>query len=82
MNTEYDFFNMGVRHATEGLLHLKKVAKEIGEKYGEDAKLEFESGIAITIPTYAQSMQNEMNKDFKVDDKINNENYDKESRTR
>lgn len=82
MDREYDFFGMGVRHATEGLLHLKKVAKEIGEKYGMDAKLEFESGIATTIPTYAQVMQNEINVDLKPYNKAETENYQKGPRPR
>lgn len=57
MSNEYDFFDMGVRRANEGLINLKMMAKEIGEKYGLDAKLQFEAGIAMTIPAYSKISQ-------------------------
>lgn len=80
MNTEYDFFDMGIRYATEGLVSLKKCAAEIGEKFGENAKLEFESGIASTIPTYSSFQQYDVSKiqmetastDFGVPNQRNN----------
>jgi len=56
----YDFYGMGIRYANEGLMNLKKVAEEIGQRYGTNAQLEFETGIAMTIPTYSQIVQSEI----------------------
>jgi len=52
MNEEYDFYAMGIRHALDGILSLKKTAKEIEKEYGADARMEFEAGISVTIPEY------------------------------
>ena len=41
---------MGSRYATEGIVNLKNMAEEIGQKYGENAKTEFEAGICLAIP--------------------------------
>ena len=51
-NKEFDFYTMGIRYAKEMILNLHQAANEIGEKYGEDAKMEFEAGIVSTIPYY------------------------------
>ena len=60
MNNEYDFFDMGIRRAKEGLINLKKMAEEIGRQFGENAKLEFESGIASAVPTYSDFQRNDI----------------------
>lgn len=52
MSTEYDFYTMGIRYAKDQIVNLKEMAKKIGEQYGADAKMEFESGICMTIPSY------------------------------
>ena len=46
-NYEYDFYSYGLRIAKDMYSNNKKLAQEIGEKYGEDAKLEFECGFSI-----------------------------------
>lgn len=59
MSKEYDFYGMGMRYANEGLMNLRKVAEEIGQRYGADAQLEFETGIAMTIPAYTHVVHTE-----------------------
>ena len=39
---------MGIRYANESLENLTKLAEQIDKKYGVDARIEFESGIAMT----------------------------------
>lgn len=57
-NEKYDFYTYGMRAAKDIYTNIKQTAAEIGEKYGEQAKLEFESGIAAVIPTYATYFNN------------------------
>ena len=52
MNEEFDFYGMGIRHALDGVMALKKTAKEIEKEYGPDARMEFEAGVSVTIPEY------------------------------
>lgn len=61
---DYDFYGMGIRHGKEKLVDLKKLADTIGQQYGEDAKMEFELGIAVSIPVYA----NQKSTDLTLDD--------------
>ena len=58
-NEKYDFYTYGMRVAKDMYTNVKKIANEIGEKYGEQAKLEFESGIASAIPTYSTYFNNQ-----------------------
>lgn len=58
MEKSYDFYGMGMRYAKESLVNLKNMAQNIGKQYGRDAKMEFESGIAMTIPSYSNFMAN------------------------
>ena len=51
-NEQYDFYLIGRRRASDFSGDLKRQAKEIGEIYGEQARLEFESGLASIIPAY------------------------------
>jgi len=57
---EYDFYTMGMRYGKEKLVDLKQTAESIGKKYGEDAKMEFELGIAVSIPVYANYKSSEL----------------------
>lgn len=52
MRQEYDFYTMGMRYSKEQIVNLKEMAKKIGEQYGVNAKMEFESGVCMTIPSY------------------------------
>ena len=52
-NNEVDFYLVGQRHAKDGLAALKKMAKEYEERYGAQAREDFETGIASVIPQYA-----------------------------
>ena len=61
---EYDFYAMGIRHAREKLNDLNKMAEAIGNTYGEDARMEFEMGIAVSIPVYSSRVS----KDLTVED--------------
>ncbi len=54
MNEEYDFYLMGCRNACEYVENIDKKAKEIEEKYGLDARIQYEAGIIATIPTYSK----------------------------
>ena len=49
---EYDFYTMGIRYANDQLVNLNKIAEKLGQQYGVDAQLEFESGIASVFPQY------------------------------
>ena len=49
---EYDFYAMGICYVNEHLKTLKQKAKLIERMYGTNARLEFESGIANSIPVY------------------------------
>ena len=53
MNENYDFYGMGARYAHDASLSLKKLANEIGKKYGEDAKMNFEAGVVSEISSYS-----------------------------
>ena len=55
---ELDFFEIGIRSANEHIKILREKAKQIEKKYGKNARLEFESGIAISIPVYDTWIQN------------------------
>lgn len=57
MEQNYDFMSMGSRYAKEGIVHLSKMAEDIGKNYGVDAKMEFEAGICLTIPTYSSIVE-------------------------
>ena len=78
MKEQYDFFCMGQRCAKDYLTDLRKMTKEIGEKYGVDARIQFEAGIAMVIPVFSE--QNVITKsdidytttDFGVDNTRNN----------
>ena len=53
-NKQYDFMSYGMRKAKEGFADLEKTAQSILEQYGEQAKMEFEAGVAMAIPTWAK----------------------------
>jgi len=53
---EYDFYTMGIRHGREKLNDLNKMAEAIEKAYGENARMEFEMGIAVSIPVYSNSV--------------------------
>ena len=57
---EYDFYKMGVRCANEQIEALEKQAIIIGKMYGKDARLQFESGIADSIPVYETWIENKI----------------------
>ena len=67
-NEKFDFYTYGTRVAKDMYTNIKKLADEIGTKYGEQSKLEFESGIAASIPSYASYFSKE--KDEQVKDNI------------
>ena len=48
-NNSYDFYTYGMRTATDMYANSKKIADNIEEKYGKDARLEFECGISIEL---------------------------------
>ena len=50
---QYDFMSYGMRKAKDGFADLEKTAQSILEQYGEQAKLEFEAGVAMAIPQWA-----------------------------
>ena len=50
---QYDFMSYGMRKAKEGFTDLEKTAQNILEQYGEQAKMEFEAGVAMAIPQWA-----------------------------
>ena len=53
---EYDFIEMGKRCAIERMENLVAMADKIESEYGQDARLEFESGIALVVPVYSHTM--------------------------
>lgn len=61
---EYDFFQMGKRCAKERMDNLFRMAEKIEQEYGIDARLEFESGMAIIVPVYANNSY--LNQDIKL----------------
>lgn len=52
-----DFFEYGKKFAMETIDIIKKKANEIEEKYGEQAKLEFESGYAAYFPVFGEELE-------------------------
>lgn len=81
LNSDYDFYGMGVRVAHDVTCSLNSLATRIGEIYGEDARLNFEAGIASSIPSYSSMnvnskvLDNEIEKattHFSVDNTRNN----------
>ncbi len=50
----YDFYTMGVRHGTESTQKLMELAKKIEEKYGKDARMEFEVGTSIALEKFIE----------------------------
>ncbi len=52
---KYDFINYGFRCAKERVENLNKIAGEIEEIYGSDARMEFEVGIAYLIDMRSKS---------------------------
>lgn len=77
MNEQYDFYGMGLRDAPNGLIELKKKAITIEQNYGIDARIQFESGIAMKIPVYAEMIYNE--NDLKKDIINGTTDYGKEN---
>lgn len=67
---EYDFYTMGIRHGREKLVDLEKIAESIGKTYGENAKMEFEMGVAVSIPVYSSRVS----KDLTIEDIENSSN--------
>ena len=53
---EYDFVEMGIRCAKERMENLIAMADKVETEYGIDARLEFESGIALVVPVYPQNI--------------------------
>ena len=58
MEEKYDFFLIGQKHANDELLNIRKTAAEYGQKYGKQAKVDFELGIASVIPSYSNDLDN------------------------
>ena len=52
MQKELDFYLLGKQIATEALESVKEKGLEVKELYGDDAKLEFEIGVASAIGEY------------------------------
>ena len=48
-NKEFDFFAMGERAARDVYADSRRIAKELEEKYGEQARLEYECGLSLTM---------------------------------
>ncbi len=78
---EYDFFTMGFRDAKNSMESCYQRAVKIEEQYGADARMEYEVGIALTIPQYErfsvckeETKKNTENatKNFGVDNTRNN----------
>lgn len=59
MNEQYDFYSYGMRVAKDLYSNVKNIANDIEKKYGKQARLEFESGIAVSIPTYSTYFNNQ-----------------------
>lgn len=57
MNEEYDFYGMGERHANETIMEIRKLALELEKQYGPDARMEFEAGVSVSIPAYANVIE-------------------------
>ena len=62
-NKQYDFMSYGMRKAKEDFADLEKTAQSILEQYGEQAKTEFEAGVAMAIPTWAKAEYSSTAKD-------------------
>ena len=54
MKENYDFYKVGIRYAIEGKQKLEKAAQIIEEKYGKDARIDFEAGIISSIDVYSK----------------------------
>ncbi len=51
-NNEYDFCSMGFRDAKMSMENCYNRAIQIEKQYGVNARMEYEVGIAMTIPQY------------------------------
>ena len=52
-NEQYDFFQVGQRHAKDGVEALKKLADSYEKHFGAQAREDFELGVASVIPQYS-----------------------------
>ena len=57
-NEEYDFVEIGQRHAKDGLEELRKLADTYGRNYGLKARRDFETGVASVIPQFSRFFVN------------------------
>lgn len=55
-NQEINFLAYGHAFVGSTMRSIIEKAEEIEEKYGVDARLQFESGIAIAVPQYANML--------------------------
>lgn len=88
MEQEFDFLTLGKVKVHELLSkELKEYANFIEQNFGENAKMEFEAGVAMSIPQYAQTWNEKIEKDqLKIsfgkiitdDNKINNSYFGQE----
>ena len=51
---EYDFVEIGQRHAKDGIENLRKLADQYGREFGLKARRDFETGVASVIPQFAR----------------------------
>ncbi len=75
---EIDFYKYGARVVSEGRLNPRKVAVAVGEKYGANARLEFEVGVSLARAAFEKSVVNEDIPDVKKGIKTVNERSDYE----
>ena len=52
MKEEYDFFAIGKKHAQDSIEEIKRLAMEYEKKYGKQARVDFEYGIASEMSQY------------------------------
>lgn len=64
-NNSYDFYTYGMRTATDMYANSKKIADNIEEKYGKDARLEFECGLSIQLSKESIKYIEKVNLSFK-----------------
>ncbi|MBR3199511.1 MAG: hypothetical protein IKG27_05820 [Bacilli bacterium] len=59
MKENYDFYSYGARIAEEAFEKCADIAKELGEKYGRDAVLEFQCGVSSFLESNSMDLLGE-----------------------
>lgn len=59
---EIDFLTYGQAYLGSAMINILTKAEEIEKEYGIDARLEFESGIALAVPQYSKMVYSKSKK--------------------